>query len=278
SPEFKGYGSGDSEQESNVVCDKESDNSKENSDESLVEEQVSQDKSSFVESSPNVDKETVFPINCDNHQRRGIVSRNNYNRVDAKTTHPSVHRNMSPKAVLLKTGLTPLNTVRDQTTLTRRSVHAAKRHYYTGRPKAVNTARSYTGQVNVVRVKGVNAVKGKPQHDDKGLILQKITTARQKLMLLRLHGHQLQLNQTHLGISKEVETPRYLSLVVPLTKVGDEAVHKELGDRMERAATTASSLEAEQDSVNAARPNLVLPVQVNAAEGDSINTSIQDFI
>ncbi|GKD16182.1 putative ribonuclease H-like domain-containing protein [Tanacetum coccineum] len=29
--------------------------------------------------------------------------------------------------------------------------------------------------------------------------------------------------------------------------VGDEAVHKELGDRMERAATTASSLEAEQD-------------------------------
>ncbi|GJQ93558.1 putative ribonuclease H-like domain-containing protein [Tanacetum coccineum] len=50
------------------------------------------------------------------------------------------------------------------------------------------------------------------------------------------------------GISKEVRTPRYLSLVVSLKKVGDEAVHKELGDRMERAATTASSLEVEQDS------------------------------
>ncbi|GJT05484.1 hypothetical protein Tco_0839946 [Tanacetum coccineum] len=49
-------------------------------------------------------------------------------------------------------------------------------------------------------------------------------------------------------MSKEVGTPRYLSLVVPLKKVGDEAVHKELGDRIERAATTASSLEAEQDS------------------------------
>ncbi|GKB07800.1 putative ribonuclease H-like domain-containing protein [Tanacetum coccineum] len=36
----------------------------------------------------------------------------------------------------------------------------------------------------------------------------------------------------------------------PPKKVGDEAVHKELGDRMERAATTASSLEAEQDSVD----------------------------
>ncbi|GJS29988.1 hypothetical protein Tco_0490608, partial [Tanacetum coccineum] len=34
----------------------------------------------------------------------------------------------------------------------------------------------------------------------------------------------------------------------PPEKVGDEAVHKELDNRMERAATTASSLKAEQDS------------------------------
>ncbi|GJY44155.1 hypothetical protein Tco_0432368 [Tanacetum coccineum] len=65
----------------------------------------------------------------------------------------------------------------------------------------------------------------------------------------------------------------------PLVKVGDEAVHKELGDRMERAATTVSSLEAEQDSgsgprcqdtilgdVDAqTRHQLVLPVFVYAA-------------
>ncbi|GJU71264.1 putative reverse transcriptase domain-containing protein [Tanacetum coccineum] len=194
---FKGYCLRIFSKRTNVVCDKKiEDHSKENSKESLVEEQVSQDTSSFVESSLNVDKDTVFPvnkkINCDNHQRRGIVSRNNYNRVDAKTTHPSVLRNMSPKAVLLKTGLTSLNIVRPfntshpktaihsakskthfskqtqstakrsfykQTALTRRSVHASKRHCYTGRPKAVNTARSYTRQVNDVRVKGVNIVK-----------------------------------------------------------------------------------------------------------------------
>ncbi|GKD43272.1 hypothetical protein Tco_1267917, partial [Tanacetum coccineum] len=36
----------------------------------------------------------------------------------------------------------------------------------------------------------------------------------------------------------------------PPIKVGDETVHKELGDRMERVATTASSLELEQDSGN----------------------------
>ncbi|GJV30264.1 hypothetical protein Tco_1386712 [Tanacetum coccineum] len=89
-------------------------------------------------------------------------------------------------------------------------------------------------------------------------------------------------------MSKEVGTVRYLSLVVPLKKVGDEAVHKELGDRMERAATTASSLEVEQDNgsdlrcqdtilgdVDAqTRRPLVLPVQVPAAKGDFINTSI----
>ncbi|GKC10709.1 hypothetical protein Tco_1007491, partial [Tanacetum coccineum] len=184
-PEFKGYGTENSEQESNVVCDKKSDDSKENS-----------------------------LINYDHHQRKRIVSRNNYNRVDydyyAKTTHPSVHRNMTPIAVLLKSGLTPLNTVRPVNTAhPKPAVHNAK-----SMPRAGNTAWSYTGPVNVVRAKGV----------------------------------------------------------------GDKVVHKELGDRMERAATTASSLEAEQDSVNAARPNLVLSVQVNDAEGDSINTLIQGFI
>ncbi|GKC01560.1 hypothetical protein Tco_0987696 [Tanacetum coccineum] len=40
-------------------------------------------------------------------------------------------------------------------------------------------------------------------------------------------------------------TLRYLSLVVPLKKVGDETILKELDDRMERAASTASILEAE---------------------------------
>ncbi|GJY31095.1 hypothetical protein Tco_0414590 [Tanacetum coccineum] len=55
-PEFKGYGSENSKQESNIVCDKKSDDSKENSDDSLVKEQVSKDTSSFVESLLNVDK------------------------------------------------------------------------------------------------------------------------------------------------------------------------------------------------------------------------------
>ncbi|GKF08685.1 hypothetical protein Tco_0042909 [Tanacetum coccineum] len=59
-PEFKSYGSKDSKQESNIVCDKKSDASKEKSDDSLVKEKVSEDTSSFVEPLLNVDKETIF--------------------------------------------------------------------------------------------------------------------------------------------------------------------------------------------------------------------------
>ncbi|GJW07521.1 hypothetical protein Tco_1569944, partial [Tanacetum coccineum] len=50
----------------------------------------------------------------------------------------------------------------------------------------------------------------------------------------------------------------------PLINVGDEAVHKELGDRMERAATTASSLEAEQDSGSGPRCQDTILGDVNA--------------
>ncbi|GJX61516.1 hypothetical protein Tco_0294416, partial [Tanacetum coccineum] len=60
-------------------------------------------------------------INCNHHQRKRMVSENNYNRVDydyyAKTTHPSAQRNMVLRAVLLKTGLTPLNTPRPEPTV-----------------------------------------------------------------------------------------------------------------------------------------------------------------
>nr|GFA00202.1 hypothetical protein [Tanacetum cinerariifolium] len=51
--EFKGCGPRDSKQESNTIHDQKSDDSKENSDDSFVKEQVSKDTSSFVESPLN---------------------------------------------------------------------------------------------------------------------------------------------------------------------------------------------------------------------------------
>nr|GEW99419.1 ribonuclease H-like domain-containing protein [Tanacetum cinerariifolium] len=61
-PEFKGYGPRDSKLESNINHDQKSDNSKENSDDSFVKQQVSKDTSSFVESPINVDKETALSV------------------------------------------------------------------------------------------------------------------------------------------------------------------------------------------------------------------------
>ncbi|GJY31701.1 putative ribonuclease H-like domain-containing protein [Tanacetum coccineum] len=52
------------------------------------------------------------------------------------------------------------------------------------------------------------------------------------------------------GKSKRGQDTKVTQSGGPPIMVGDEAVHKELGDRMERAATTASSLEAEQESGN----------------------------
>ncbi|GJR34025.1 hypothetical protein Tco_1209709 [Tanacetum coccineum] len=57
------------------------------------------------------------------------------------------------------------------------------------------------------------------------------------------------MSQTHRQI-KRCQDTKIPQSSGPLEKVGDEVIHKELGDRMERAATTASSLEAEHDSGN----------------------------
>ncbi|GKC82333.1 hypothetical protein Tco_1138050, partial [Tanacetum coccineum] len=79
---------------------------------------------------------------CNYHQREMVVSGNNYTRVNfnysKKNAHLSAHRNMAPKAVLMKTGLRPINTVR---------------------PKAVNTARLNSKVVNASRANQVNAIK-----------------------------------------------------------------------------------------------------------------------
>ncbi|GJW06926.1 putative ribonuclease H-like domain-containing protein [Tanacetum coccineum] len=141
----------------------------------IIEDWVSDDEEQD-ESKPKSKKKTVIPT-----------------AAKIKFAKTKNHENqLKSKLVLLKTGLTPVNNVRPintshpktavhsakskthfskqaqstakrpfykETTLTIRSMHEAKRHYYTGRHYAINTARSYSEQVNAVRVKGVNAVK-----------------------------------------------------------------------------------------------------------------------
>ncbi|GJY16461.1 hypothetical protein Tco_0386883 [Tanacetum coccineum] len=78
--------------------------------------------------------------NCPNQQRKRIVSGNNYNQKDNdynfKTSHPSAHKHMAPRAVLMKTGLKPFSTARSFNTF---------RPSYTAHPKStIHCARPRT--------------------------------------------------------------------------------------------------------------------------------------
>ncbi|GJY85241.1 putative ribonuclease H-like domain-containing protein [Tanacetum coccineum] len=81
---------------------------------------------------------------CPNQQRKRIVSGNNYNKEDndyySKTSHPSAHKHMAPRAVLMKTGLKSFNSARPVNTV--RSVN-------TGRP--FSTARKNRTLIEAAR-------------------------------------------------------------------------------------------------------------------------------
>ncbi|GJT22075.1 putative ribonuclease H-like domain-containing protein, partial [Tanacetum coccineum] len=89
--------------------------------------------------------------NCNYHQREMVVSGNNYTRVNynysTKKACPSAHRNIAPRAILMKIGLRPLNTARPI------NIAHPKTIVYSARPmpKVVNTARLNSAVVNAVR-------------------------------------------------------------------------------------------------------------------------------
>ncbi|GJV33977.1 putative ribonuclease H-like domain-containing protein [Tanacetum coccineum] len=93
-PEFKSYGCKDSKQESNIVCDKKSNDSKENSDDSVVKDQVSKDTSSFVEPPLNVDKETVFLAD---KKKEFVKPKNHEKPVKKSVRYTEMYRSQSPR-------------------------------------------------------------------------------------------------------------------------------------------------------------------------------------
>nr|GEV78900.1 ribonuclease H-like domain-containing protein [Tanacetum cinerariifolium] len=76
--------------------------------------------------------------------------------------------------------------------------------------------------------------------------------------------------------SSWVEAMQEELLQFKLQQVGDEAVHKEWGNRMKRAATTASSLEAEQDSDFCNKHNMVAFLE--KSKGSEGFDQILDFL
>ncbi|GJU20480.1 hypothetical protein Tco_1153822 [Tanacetum coccineum] len=82
-------------------------------------------------------------------------------------------------------------------------------------------------------------------------------------------GSFKELGLKHVKRGRDTKIPQSSS---PPIKVGDEAVHKELGDSMERAATTASILEAEQDSGSGPRISSGRKKSRGSNSGDGDNT------
>ncbi|GJR64656.1 ribonuclease H-like domain-containing protein [Tanacetum coccineum] len=146
---FEGYGP----KTSKSVSEDTSNEVRESLDASLVEELVSNDK---------LEKKTA---NYNYHQRERMVSGNNYTRANynyfAKKAHPSAHRNIVPRAILMKTGLRPLNTARPVNTAHPKTIVYSARPM----PKAVNTTRPNLAVVNDVREN-----QGHPQKEDQGYV------------------------------------------------------------------------------------------------------------
>ncbi|GKC23698.1 ribonuclease H-like domain-containing protein, partial [Tanacetum coccineum] len=151
-PEFKGYGPENSKQESNIVCDKKSDDSKENSDNSLIKDQVSKDTSSFVESSFNVDKEIVFPVD---KKVESVKPKNHEKPVKIQLAQSTVRRPFQSKTTLSNKRFThKVNTAKAQAVNT-----ARPQVVIIARPNTVKTDRPNFAVVNAVRVNQANVVK-----------------------------------------------------------------------------------------------------------------------
>ncbi|GKB28386.1 hypothetical protein Tco_0867787 [Tanacetum coccineum] len=114
-PEVNEYGPRDSSLKPTTGCDKESDNSKENTDDSLKQQQKTDSKTSSVNStlrmmmmkwsiSLRLKEKTVIKTYSTNEEF--VKLKNSVRRLVScpKTSFPSTHKHMAPKAVLMKDG------------------------------------------------------------------------------------------------------------------------------------------------------------------------------
>ncbi|GKB63720.1 ribonuclease H-like domain-containing protein [Tanacetum coccineum] len=109
---------------------------------------------------------------CNYHQRERVVFENNYTRVDynyfAKKAHPNAHRNMVPKAVLMKTGLRPLNNARLLI-----HAHHPKTTVYSARPmsRTLKTGKLDFEDVYFVKELQFNLFSVSQMYDKKNYVL-----------------------------------------------------------------------------------------------------------
>ncbi|GJZ16202.1 hypothetical protein Tco_0551879 [Tanacetum coccineum] len=177
---------------------------------------VSVDTSNEIKKTP--DTPLVEELMSKKEKQTGFPTKIEFVKQQDKTsrkpikTHPNAQRNMVPRVVLMKTSLKPFNTAR-----TVNNALPNLRQFHQPNDLGYVVVRVRGGKINGAGIANL-------------------------VLMLKLHSEVL-----HVKRGRDIKIPQSSG---PLVKVGDEAVHKELGDRMERAATTASSLEAEQDSDN----------------------------
>ncbi|GJZ62581.1 hypothetical protein Tco_0618718 [Tanacetum coccineum] len=155
-------------------------------------------------------------------------------------THPSPKRNMVPKGVLMKSGLVSVNTAHTKATVNSASpmVNTVKdKNVNAIRPKAVVNAARPKAVVNVVKGNNVNSVKASAC----GLELE--------LMLVKTMNGEVQL-QALVDGKKIIITKASVRRDLQLNDEEDEAVSEKMDDSLERAATTTTSLDTEQDRGN----------------------------
>ncbi|GJV01795.1 ribonuclease H-like domain-containing protein [Tanacetum coccineum] len=221
------------------------------------------------------DKKVVRPVW--NNSRR--VNHKNFSN---KLTHPHPKRSFVPQAVLTRSGklstagatvntVRPVNTANTKAVNTFRPVNTAASKQIMNHPRPITNAfkrgcsqssrpynRHFANKNSIININVNTASVKHTTARDRAVVSENKGKGANAVKASTCWGNPQQKEYKEKAFidseflvkvkSKEVGTPRYLSLVVLLRKVDDEAVHKELGDRMERAATTASSLEAEQDS------------------------------
>ncbi|GKE91813.1 hypothetical protein Tco_1572908, partial [Tanacetum coccineum] len=127
----------------------------------------------------------------------------------------------------------------------------------TVRPKAINTARPNSAVVNTIWANQANAIKASACWVWRPTKLDSASITLKKHNYIDARGRSKSISKSLIEdmspLVEESEEEKSLDTKIAQSsgspvKVGDEAVHKELGDRIERAATTASSLEAGQGS------------------------------
>ncbi|GJR28896.1 hypothetical protein Tco_1105128 [Tanacetum coccineum] len=139
-PEFKGSGLENSKKESNVICENQSDNSKENSNKSLVKEQVSQVKISFVEGCGSNTSKSVSKVEPKDFRKNNdapIIEDwvSDDEEQDESKTKPE-KKNVIPTATKIEKPI-------------KKSV----------RPRIVNTTRLYRTPINTIRPRVVNTAR-----------------------------------------------------------------------------------------------------------------------